>query len=368
MSRYYRREQIREMLFVKSLHLKSKRDKLIKILPAGCDFESFQKFFIQYYPCEWDDIKFYCKSKRQDYVRRTQKNKRTIRFVSPEQFLEKHINLKHTAKDSLSVDGLSRLKKALQANADKKRLLRAERLEKNMVTIQDVSPTYASRLIKLYFSLRKKNTLNVNARYLILLEVGQFRCDETVEFFHKVNACEKNDDLRYMAFLSLQRMGEMTWLVRKRKGRKRLSEIKPIDMRKNPTELFQFICKYQDDIYQEYDVFLSHSSLDKKELLEIKMKLNRQGKSVYIDWVNDYIMLDRRAQNEDTWNVLEKRMIQSKQMIYVLTENSVKSAYAEQEVKFFKMHGKPVFVYQPHICQCRRPTYLNECPDCQVIK
>lgn len=38
-------------------------------------------------------------------------------------------------------------------------------------------------------------------------------------------------------------------------------------------------------LYQEYDVFLSHSSLDANELLQLKVLLNQQGKTVYIDWV-----------------------------------------------------------------------------------
>lgn len=368
MSIYYRREHYRKMLFLKSLDLKSKSEKLLRILSAESNFASFQKAFIQYYPCEWDDINSYCRSKNKDYNRRLRKSLRTVRFYTPTQFLEKHTSLKYSTKESISDEDLSRLKKTLQEDADKKKRLRAELLKKNMVTIQDVSPAYVGRLIKLYFSIRKKKSLNVNARYLILLEVSQFRCDKTVDFLHKVNACEKNGDLRHMAFLALQRIGEITWLSRKRKGRKRLSEIKPINIRKNPTELLQFICEYQDSIHQEYDVFLSHSSLDTIDLLEIKAELNRQGKSVYIDWVNDHVMLDRKNQNEDTWNVLEKRMTQSKQMIYVLTENSVTSPYTEREVIFFKTQRKPVMVYQPRICQCQRPMYLDECPDCQFIK
>ena len=70
-----------------------------------------------------------------------------------------------------------------------------------------------------------------------------------------------------MAFYSLRRLGENPWLSKKRKGKRRLSMLMPIDVQKNPTELIQLIYTNQHMLYQEYDVFLSHSSLDVNELL-----------------------------------------------------------------------------------------------------
>ena len=87
---------------------------------------------------------------------------------------------------------------------------------------------------------------------------------------------------------------------------------------------------------QEYDVFLSHSSLDVNELLQLKVLLNQQGKTVYIDWINDRVMLNRQNQNQDTWKALELRMDQSKMLLYVLTDNSIKSPCTEREVLYFK--------------------------------
>ncbi|WP_455586597.1 hypothetical protein [Bacteroides sp.] len=75
-----------------------------------------------------------------------------------------------------------------------------------------------------------------------------------------------------------------------------------------PTTLLHFIYSYQYFLHQQYDVFLSHNSLDTKEIFEIKAALNMQGLIVYIDWGNDSVKLDRKNQNENTWNVLEMRM------------------------------------------------------------
>ncbi len=116
--------------------------------------------------------------------------------------------------------------------------------------------------------------------------------------------------------------------------------LKPIDVQKNPTELMQLIYANQHMLYQEYDVFLSHSSLDVNELLQLKVLLNQQGKTVYIDWINDRVMLNRQNQNQDTWKALELRMDQSKMLLYVLTDNSIKSPCTEREVLYFKTHLK----------------------------
>ena len=114
-------------------------------------------------------------------------------------------------------------------------------------------------------------------------------------------------------------------------------------------------------LYQEYDVFLSHSSLDVNELLQLKVLLNQQGKTVYIDWVNDRVMLNRQNQNQDTWKALELRMDQSKMLLYVMTDNSIKSPYTEREVMYFKNAFKSVKVYKPHTISLTNPSYLDGC-------
>ena len=137
--------------------------------------------------------------------------------------------------------------------------------------------------------------------------------------------------------------------------------LKHIDVKKNPTELLELINTHQHLLYQTYDVFLSHSSLDSAELLRLKGLLNQQGKTVYIDWVNDRIMLDRQNQNNDTWNALELRMDQSKMLLYVMTDNSIRSPYTQREVEYFKNKSKSVKVYKPNPVSLPTPSYLDGC-------
>ena len=72
------------------------------------------------------------------------------------------------------------------------------------------------------------------------------------------SAIEKQKD-RY-----LRKIGDLEMQIIKQVRAKMLM---PIDVQKNPTELVQFIYTNQHMLYQEYDVFLSHSSLDVNELL-----------------------------------------------------------------------------------------------------
>lgn len=359
MSVYYRKEQYREGLFLKYLHLKFKV-KQIKKIESNLSFPKFIESFKLYYPCAWEDLVSYCNDKQKDYERRTAKGLRVVPYYSPEEFLKRHVNLRNSSKQLLPADEIQSFRAKLISKGRSQKAKREQTLSENLVFVQQVCPPYVQQLIKAYFLTRRTNALNINARYLILLEASQFKCDETIEFMHKISACERNHDLRMMAYEALRRMGEHPWLARNRKGKTRLTQIKPIDIKKNPTELLQLLYENQHALYQSYDVFLSHSSLDTMELLRLKAELNNQGKTVYIDWINDRVMLNRANQNEDTWNALKLRMDQSKSLLYVMTDNSIRSPYTKWEVEYFKKTNKPITVIQPYPISLPIPDYLEE--------
>lgn len=361
MSIFYRKEQHRENLFLKDLHLKVKTKHLKQIEGNQIPFTLYLDRFKTYFPCAWEDIVTYCRDKKNDYYRRKRNGLRTVPFYTPEAFLKKHAHIGKALENHLTDEEKSALRKKLLKKAKDQKKAREKFLTDNLVYVQEVCPPYIKDLIKSYFNIRRTKTLNINARYLILLEASQFKCDETIAFLHKISACDKNYDLRMMAYHALRRMGEHPWLARNRKGKKHLSQIKQIDIKENPTELLHLLYENQQALYQSFDVFLSHSSLDTNELLNLKAKLNRQGKTVYIDWINDSVMLNRANQNEDTWNALELRMDQSKTLLYVMTDNSIRSPYTQREVEYFKKLNKPILVYQPHPITAQKPEYLNDC-------
>lgn len=200
----------------------------------------------------------------------------------------------------------------------------------------------------------------------MLLEAAQFKCAETISFLQKVNACDKNNFLRKFAFKALQTMDCNPWLARNRKGKARQSAVKLMDITENPTALLGYIYKYQDTIHKKYDVFLSHSSYDTKELYRIKRILNAQGLVVYIDWVNDKVMLKRQNQNEDTWTVLKKRMDISDSMVFVMTDNSLRSKWTPKEIEYFKGLGKKIYVLQPEAISEKSFDSLSDLPKCEI--
>lgn len=368
MSIFYRKENFHEKLFLKTLHLRNCNKKLSMVLPPVFSKEEYVETFKDFFPHLWEDIVLFCNLRRYNWKRRMGRGLRTVPYYSPKEFLLKHVQPRTIKATTVSEDERQRIKEQFIKSGSEKLKKRKEKLEKNLVYVQEVCPPYVDELINTYFKLRKQQNLNINARYLILLEASQFKCVKTLSFLYKINACEKNYDLRIMAFYALQRMGEHPWLSRNRKGKKRLSQVKRVDIQKNPTGLIELVTNCQILLYQKFDIFLSHSSRDKKELLTIKSVLNKQGYTVYIDWVNDDEMLKRENQDENTWNVLFLRMDQSYRLLYIMTDNSINSKSTKKEVEYFKLKKKPVYVYQPHDIVLSKPDYLDGCIDLENLE
>lgn len=85
---------------------------------------------------------------------------------------------------------------------------------------------------------------------------------------------------------------------------------------------------------REYDIFLSHSSLDKKLVLTLVDLFNEAGYSVYVDWIED-TQLDRSKVNKNTAQVLRNRMNSSKRLAYVATTNATNSKWCPWELGYF---------------------------------
>ncbi|MFH7809790.1 toll/interleukin-1 receptor domain-containing protein [Acinetobacter sp. BSP-153] len=90
----------------------------------------------------------------------------------------------------------------------------------------------------------------------------------------------------------------------------------------------------QQNLKNNFDIFLSHSSKDKTLILGIKKFIEESGYTVYIDWVDDP-QLDRAHVNVTTANVLRTRMKQSKFLIYVDSNNATTSKWMPWELGYF---------------------------------
>jgi len=86
--------------------------------------------------------------------------------------------------------------------------------------------------------------------------------------------------------------------------------------------------------YSSFDIFLSHSYSDREIIPALKKKLENFGFSVYVDWITDHL-LSRESVTKETAQVLQKRMSQSKCLIYATSENSSTSKWMPWELGYF---------------------------------
>ena len=86
-----------------------------------------------------------------------------------------------------------------------------------------------------------------------------------------------------------------------------------------------------------YDVFLSHSYLDKSLVYTIVDLFNAAGYSVYVDWMVD-TQLDRSFVSSSTANTLRKRMDTCQGLAYIATSNISNSKWCPWELGY--MDGK----------------------------
>lgn len=83
----------------------------------------------------------------------------------------------------------------------------------------------------------------------------------------------------------------------------------------------------------KYDLFLSHSYLDKDLVYSLVELFNKSGYSVYVDWMID-TQLDRTKVNASTANQLRSRMQRCNGLAYVSTTNIVQSKWCPWELGY----------------------------------
>ena len=71
---------------------------------------------------------------------------------------------------------------------------------------------------------------------------------------------------------------------------------------------------------------------------------NDIGKNVFCDWINDADYLKRHLVRNATLKVIEKRLEQSKALIFVESGNSLESMWCKYELNYYEQFDRPVFV------------------------
>jgi len=332
--------------------LKFPLSRVARVMPKGFTDAEFLDLFKTAYPGLWLELMNFFKSNMDEYRNRINKGLKGVKPFYPKAMV--FLVAKSLAKSRIDnfnssieqehekAEERAKIIREGKNKANKLQQLESEQIRK----FQKVAPKYVDNLIKLYFNQRKENALDIDTRYLIILECAKFKCKKTIVFLQKINACEKNNELRMLAYEYLVRFGINPRLTRKRKGKKKLTATTVHKIEESPSVLLQLIFEKQQILHKNFDVFLSHSYGRQSELLQTKEILNRQGLVVYVDWINDAEMLQREKQNDDTFNVLYERLRQSSALLFIQTKLSVTSEYCMDELMYFKKLNRPMYLYE----------------------
>ncbi|KAA6301318.1 MAG: hypothetical protein EZS26_002515 [Candidatus Ordinivivax streblomastigis] len=363
------------ILFQKTL--KKPLANVASVMPVGFSDLMFYSEFKSLYSYIWEDI---C-AKSKEYNRMDEGLVRKgfpkrYYFPSPNNYLKKISapQINKTRKLHLSpsfvIDEEKRkiIRENLQKDCIQKVATRNNKLQENLTYIQFTTPEYSDYYIDAYFKSKKSNPIDVDTRYAVLMEASKYKSPATIKFLHRVNASERNFNLRNFAFLTLQNFGIKEVRLRKnRKGKKRPGDtVAPLKI-ETPDDLLDFIYNSQLEQTKMYDLFLSHSSLDSALLLEMKAVLNSDDINVYVDWVSDRNSLKRELTNVNTAKVIIERLNSSKALLYIHTSASLYSKWTPWELGYFHALKNKICVYYPEMIE-EIPPYLEIYPTVSLME
>lgn len=84
---------------------------------------------------------------------------------------------------------------------------------------------------------------------------------------------------------------------------------------------------------EEFDIFLSHSFLDKEEVMGLYIELTDLGYTVYVDWIIDK-NLSRNNVTKDTAEIIRKRLKKSKSLLLAVSTNATLSKWMPWELGY----------------------------------
>lgn len=330
------------------------------ILPKNYSEEDIIDLLKKFYPYEWKGVEFkyqYYGIKDRHLVNR----KRKIRYkmLKPEDLIKtisifKKIltkEFKERYSNNFSNEKVERLTQELLKVRKPKIDKINNKIELSTSKTQKMTPQYLDKLMGLY----ERKTTTQKDKVYILLELKKYYNNKVINFFLKVNDTEINSQLRWEAFYHLQtfninlrarRQKYMQVHTKNKKRKKYLKEIyskEKFEIPLNPDELEYRIKNGKEQKIKEFDFFISHSSKDAKVIQKLIDIQNKQQKNIFCDWINDSDYLKRRLLCKATLNVIELRLKQSKNLIFVESENSKASVWCKYELNYYSELNKPIY-------------------------
>lgn len=352
------------------LHKDFKRPILLvsRTMPIGFTDDDFCNQFEKLEPYCWQRLVEKYESYRSLDNIRKKKGRHLRNFPMPKHFLldegKSAVNTQRHLHQRGLVNEVERI--ALLKDMERKAKAKREKLEKqineDLTFIQELCPKYMSKMVTLYYHLRKKNTLDVNQRLYMILEASKYLSPETIAFLKRIQQGDKNENLRLVAYKALLGMhAPDVMLHRQRKGEKRLSQTLSPEKILTPVQLLNAIEVTEFEKLKRFDIFMSHSSTNQGLIQSLMKELNKNGQVCYIDWVEDRNELTREYSSAETAEVIVKRIQQSKVFVYVQTTEGVASTWCAWELGVAHAIGKPIAILKLEETDYK-PEYLDIYP------
>lgn len=331
-----------------------------RLLPQYYTDKDIIELLRRFYPHEWDSVqaKYEYYSTKDKHLKRI-KGKLRYNMVPPEKLIKRSQIFKRIMSEKYQSDYSKGYNHEIADEEyhilENKRKPKIEKINKKIknakLKTQQVTPEFLDKLIGLY---ERKNTSQKDRMY-ILLELKKYFNPQIIQFFLKLNDTEINRQLREEAFYHLQSFNYQPRLRRQKYMQIHTKDKKRRDFLKNeypfqtykipldPDELEYRINNSSEQKIKSYDLFISHSSKDSKNVQKLIIYLNENGKNVYCDWISDSDYLKRNLVRQATLNVIEKRLEQSKAVLFVDSAYSTQSIWCKYELNYFFELNKPIY-------------------------
>lgn len=342
--------------------LKRKFQNIALVLDKEFTDNEFVALFEEIYFDDWNQIVEYHKYYKQkdDILLASLRRKRILNpkprynFADPHRFvlqssysLRINTRKKHDANEVMTESEREKLKRELLETNQQKHTKKLRIQNERNIAIQEVEPGYIGKLEHTLF-----NSSDLLTRLNVVKEISKYKNEKTIQMLYAVLSKEKDYFIRQMAFRSLQRFGQVVFLDKKGKGKKiktnrlemKLGEFKE-DLDKKPDDILREINEDTIQNFKFYDIFLSHSSKDLPEIINLVRELNKEDLVVYVDWISDREDLKRTDVNTNTAEVIKHRMNASSSLVYAFSSNSVKSEWIYWEVGFFDALSKGICLF-----------------------
>ena len=333
------------------------REDILPIMPIEYSTDSVYKIIKEYYFFELRAFQFQLDGyAHQDKVLKKRKNmtRYSVKSVSYYIFSGENGYLFLPEYKALRAKSYSEEKRKTSEDSfvdtrKKKNDKKRQKVEEAKKRAQGVEPIFLDKMLGLY----DRKTTSQKDRVYILNEIKKYDCKKVTDFLQRLLAHEQNFQLREMALHHLQSYGYEPRLrsndgipfnTRSKQKKKAIREYKKLryTIEGVPEELSYQINNSSVQKLKSYDYFISHSFQDHDAVQRIINEANSVGKNVYCDWISDSDYLKRNLVCDATLAIIEKRINEAKEILFVDSSLSRSSKWVAHELQYAVGKGKPI--------------------------